>query len=166
MIPEDLGLDNPPEDRLARLRKIANNKSLHTDEEQKIEIKSADGDGVAFIEKTVSSAKTLRCFFGTSTSGYLYDINNPRLLHDYPFTENCFVARATTSLLYTLTSSGLVMWSLRSCSSAGESFPPPCILGLNLFYFSIINISNYLYIILGEERSTYSQSPTTFFYQF
>ncbi|XP_066935224.1 BLOC-2 complex member HPS3-like isoform X2 [Clytia hemisphaerica] len=53
-------------------------------------------------------------FFSTGTHGYLYDTwNSKGLILDYSYTSDCLSAKHTNSLLYTVTSNGLEIFTSR-----------------------------------------------------
>ena len=57
---------------------------------------------------------TMPLFFSTGTHGYLYDTwNSKGLILDYSYTSDCLSAKHTNSLLYTVTSNGLEIFTSR-----------------------------------------------------
>jgi hypothetical protein len=103
----------------------------------------------------------LRFYISTTKKGYLYDIKAPRLLSEYNFSDECFSATLSDTFLYMITVRGLEVWTLRSCLSAGEDFPPPCL--INRFLFNclqkIILVDDFVILFSKELFSSSSFSP-------
>ena len=127
LIPEYFNLPEESTPETKRERIIRNIKKQTSLEEP--DILSASKEDI--LDK-MNSARSIRCMIGTSRNGYLYDVSDPRLLSEYSFTEHTFGLKLTPSMMYTLTRSGLIMWSVRCCSSAGERFPAPCVVGIEI----------------------------------
>ena len=160
LIPEFLGVDSTKSKEKKRERILRNIKKQTRLDEQEI-----FQDTKKTLDQ-INTARSIRCMIGTSRKGYLYDVSDPRLLSEYSFTEHTISLKMTSSVMYTLTQSTLIMWSIRCCSSAGELFPAPCVLGMEVVQNPrhITIVGDYLIVTpyLEEyEHIPKSNTPTT-----
>ena len=131
-VPEVLGMENESvEDRRARVMKNIK-RQTGLDESEIFSSKKGQVNTASFgqVLGRVQSPHSLRLLIGTGRNGYLYDVRDPRLLCEYSFTDLTLATQATSELLYTLTENCIIVWSMRPCSSAGERFPRPCVMGI------------------------------------
>ena len=126
LIPEIFNLPDDTTDKIKKERMMKNIK-----QQTKLEEADIMSSKENILEK-INTAHSVRCMIGTSRTGYLYDVSDPRLLSEYSFTEHTYALKLTPSLMYTLTRSGIIVWSIRCCSSAGEKFPAPCVMGIEI----------------------------------
>ena len=163
LIPEYLGINSELPENQKRMRILRNiKKQTHQDETEIFE------DTQKTLQQ-INTARSIRCMIGTSRKGYLYDVSDPRLLSEYSFTEHTTSLKMTSSVMYTLTQSSLIMWSIRCCSSAGEQFPQPCVLGMefvqNPRHVTIVGdylvVTPILDIDENESKVPRSNTPTT-----
>ena len=171
IIPEYLGVDpSIPEEEKKEIILKNIQKQTNLDEKEILKDKQQ-------TLKQLNSTKNVRCMIGAKRKGYLYDVTDPRLLSEYTFTNPTFSLKMTSSIMYTLTQSNelphinsIVMWTIRGCSSAGELFPSPCILGMEEVNESraLIVVDDYLlvtpHIEFNEnEKISSPLSPTKIF---
>jgi hypothetical protein len=95
----------------------------------------------------------MRCFICISREGYLYDVDSqhPRLLTTYTFSGETLASAVSSCFLYTLSNNALEVWTLRTCQSAGEEFPSPCLIGMQSLLFPYkICVANENVIMLSK----------------
>lgn len=103
-----------------------------------------------FTNPLLSQLLTMPLFFSTGTHGYLYDTwNSKGLIVDYSYTSDCLNAKHTNSLLYTITTNGVEIFTSRlfpfisahtkkmfdGCQAASEQLIDLSVQGMYLYCF-------------------------------
>eukprot|EP01114_Cavostelium_apophysatum_P015911 TRINITY_DN4432_c0_g1_i1.p1 TRINITY_DN4432_c0_g1~~TRINITY_DN4432_c0_g1_i1.p1 ORF type:complete len:1187 (+),score=274.77 TRINITY_DN4432_c0_g1_i1:1072-4632(+) len=83
---------------------------------------------------TLPMVSSIRCFFSTPRTGYLYDVQQPGLISAIPYTSETLACACSPHFLYAITPDGIEMFTLRNMEFGDRlRYPAPCLIGMQPF---------------------------------